>query len=98
MELRKLVTIITEAALESPLLKDLERLGARGYTIMEARGKGARGARTADWDQNLNVQIEVICDGSVAAAIAEHCRTSYSPNYAMVVYVSDVQVLRPEKF
>ncbi len=98
MEHRKLVTIITEAALEPQLLEDLERLGARGYTIMEARGKGARGARTADWDQNLNVRIEVICDGIVASTITEHCRTSYYPNYAMVVYISDVQVLRPEKF
>ena len=98
MEQRKLVTIITESAVESQLLLDLDRLGARGYTILEARGRGAHGDRQADWDQSLNVRIEVICDDRVASAILEHCRTHYTPHYAMVAYLSDVQVLRPEKF
>jgi len=37
---RKLVTIITESALEHSLVDDFERLGAHGYTITNARGKG----------------------------------------------------------
>jgi hypothetical protein len=98
MQQKKLVTIITESAVESRLVEDLERLGARGYTVLEARGKGARGARTADWDQNLTVQIEVICDKKVARAILEHCQNSYASNYALVMYMADVQVLRAEKF
>ena len=39
----KLLTIVTEAALENTLAKTIERLGAHGYTITDARGKGGRG-------------------------------------------------------
>jgi hypothetical protein len=98
MEQRKLVTIITESAIESRLLEDFDHLGAKGYTILEARGRGSHGARASDWDQNMNLQIELICTGGVASAIAEHCQKVYSDNYALVLYVSDVQVFRPEKF
>ena len=38
--IKKLLTIVTEAALENILIKDIERLGAQGYTITDARGKG----------------------------------------------------------
>ena len=58
---RQLVTIITEAVLESELTRQLEQLGARGYTITEARGKGSRGVRDAGWDEVRNIRIEVIC-------------------------------------
>lgn len=98
MEKRKLISIITEAALESRLLNDLARLGAHGCTVLDARGRGARGARDADWDQSQNVKIEVICDPATADAIAEHCRKTFGPYYAMVLYLSDVDVFRPEKF
>ena len=98
MKNRKLVTIITESILESMLVKDIEQLGATGYTIKEARGQGTRGLRSADWDQNRNIQIEVICDEGVASAIIDHCQKEYYSNYAMVLYISEVQVLRPEKF
>jgi nitrogen regulatory protein PII len=98
MEQRKLVTIITESAIESQLLEDLDRLGAKGYTILEARGRGSHGVRVADWDQNQNLRIEVICTDRVASAIVEHCQKAYSDNYALVAYISDVQVFRPEKF
>lgn len=98
MDKRTLVTIIAESILESMLVDDLTRLGARGYTLIEARGSGSRGVRSADWDQNQNIQIEIICDEHVASAIVDHCQKKYYANYAMVVYMSDVRVLRPEKF
>lgn len=98
MEKRTLVTIIAESILESRLLEDLTGLGVRGYTIMQARGSGARGTRHADWDQNQNIRIEVVCDDAVAASIVEAFQRKYYENYAMVIYVSDVRVARPEKF
>ena len=61
-EHRKLVTIVVEAALEQRLIKDLERLGANGYTITDARGKGSRGVRNAGWDRSGNIRVEVLCD------------------------------------
>jgi hypothetical protein len=98
MKTKTLLTIITESILEPLLIKDLERLGAKGYTLVTAKGQGSRGMRSADWDQNQNIYIEVICDEGVASAIAEYLQREYYSNYAMIIYTSEVQVLRPEKF
>ncbi len=96
--MRKLLTIITEAALESVLVTDLGCLGAQGYTITDARGKGRRGARDAAWRESSNIRIEVVCDAAAADAIAVHLHTRYYDDYGMILFVSDVSVLRPEKF
>ncbi|MCW8905894.1 MAG: transcriptional regulator [Sedimenticola sp.] len=95
---RKLLTIITESALERVLVGDIEKLGAHGYTITDARGKGHRGPRTAVWDESSNIRIDVVCDDVTAMAIAEHLQVHYYPNYGMILFMSDVAVLRPEKF
>ena len=95
---RKLLTIVTEAALEETLVRDIESLGARGYTITDARGKGSRGRRDATWAPHANIRIEVLCDAETAHAICTALRERYYDNYSMVMYVGAVDVLRPEKF
>ncbi len=95
---RKLLTIITEAAIEDPLLRDIESLGARGYTITDARGKGHRGRRDATWGPNANIRIEVLCNSDVAERICKAVRERYYDNYSMIMFLGDVEVLRPEKF
>jgi hypothetical protein len=95
---RKLLTVITEAALESLLIKDIERLGVKGYTITDARGKGSRGVRNAAWDANGNIRIEVISDASTVDTLADFLRDNYYDNYAMVLFKTDIEVIRPEKF
>jgi len=95
---RKLLTIVTEAALEDTLVRDIESLGARGYTITDARGKGSRGMRDATWAPHANIRIEVLCQADTAQVICTALRERYYDNYSMVVYVGDVDVLRPEKF
>ncbi|MEM1081831.1 MAG: transcriptional regulator [Pseudomonadota bacterium] len=95
---RKLMTIVTEAMIEPSVLKDLERLGAHGYTVTNARGKGSRGVRNAGWEADGNIRIEVVCDLETATAIAQHLKARYYENYAMIMLMSDVQVMRPDKF
>lgn len=95
---RKLLTIVTEAAIEDPLLRDIEALGARGYTITDARGKGRQGSRDATWGPHANIRIEILCDGGTATAICNALRERYYDNYSMILYVGDVDVMRPEKF
>ncbi|MCW8193735.1 transcriptional regulator [Proteobacteria bacterium 005FR1] len=95
---RTLLTIITEASLEGRLLPELEKLGAQGYTITDARGKGSRGARDADWDADSNIRIEVICSRAIAEAITARLQEKYYDNFAMIIFSHDVSVLRPEKF
>ena len=95
---RKLLTVVTEAALEDTLVREIEALGARGYTITDARGKGEHGKRDATWAPHANIRLEVLCGADTALAICAALRERYSDNYSMVMYVGDVDVLRPEKF
>lgn len=95
---RKLLTIVTEAALEATLVREIEALGARGYTITDARGNGGQGKRDASWAPHANIRLEVLCDADTARAICTALRECYYDNYSMVMYVSEVDVLRPEKF
>lgn len=94
----KIITIITESALEHRLEEDIERLGARGYTITNARGKGHRGVRDAGWSSDSNIRIEVVAEEKVITAIAEHMSKTYYKNYAMMLYMADVDVVREKKF
>ncbi|MDJ0709517.1 MAG: transcriptional regulator [Woeseiaceae bacterium] len=94
----KLVTIITEAVLEPELLEVLDALGASGYTITNARGKGSRGIRDAGWTNNSNIRVEVICSSELATTITRYLHENFYNNYAMVVYEGDVSVLREGKF
>lgn len=95
---RKLLTIICEADLETRLGEDAMRLGAHGFTVTDARGRGSRGLRDASWDMTANIRMEIICEERVAETIAQHLRSAYSDNYAMVLYMTDVSVLRADKF
>ena len=96
--MRKLLTIICETDLEKSLGEDVMRLGAHGYTVTDARGRGSHGMRDASWDLSANIRMEIICEERVAETIAQHLRSVYSDNYAMVLYMTDVSVLRVEKF
>jgi hypothetical protein len=98
LDRRKLLTIVTEAALEHELAGEILRLGGTGYTITDARGKGGRGVRNASWAASANIRIEVVCGDATAQAIAEMLRDRYYDNYAMILFVADVAVLRPGKF
>ncbi len=97
-ESRILLTIITEAALEAPLCADLDELGATGYTITNARGRGNRGIRDAGWSSDSNIRIEIVCDEKTSDRIVARVRDRYYDDYAMILFISDVRVLRPQKF
>lgn len=97
-EKRTLLTIITEAIVEPTLLRDLDRLGVRGYTVSDARGRGNRGVRDAAWDEAANIRIEVICSRPLAEEVLRHLQARYYANYAMVTFLTEIEVLRPEKF
>ena len=95
---RKLLTVITEASLERRLIEDLRELGAKGYTITDARGQGHRGKRAQDWELSGNIRLEVICDAALAERLVAQLRERYYDHYAMILYLLDVEVLRPQKF
>jgi nitrogen regulatory protein PII len=97
-EKRTLLTVITEAAVEESLLRDLDKLGVSGYTVTDARGRGSRGVRNAAWKEAANIRIEVICNRALAESVVSYLQTHYYANYAMVSFKQEVEILRPEKF
>lgn len=95
---RKLLTIVVEAALERQVTADLTRAGSTGFTVVEARGAGQRGQRRGDWDQNRTLRIETVCDEATAARLAESLLERWGQNYAVVLWLQDVEVVRGSKF
>jgi nitrogen regulatory protein PII len=94
----KLVTVICEALAREPLTRLLEDVGAHGYTLFPVEGKGAKGGRPGDIVEFANIQLEVIVPTAVAEKLLERLEHEFFPRYAIVTYLGDVQVLRPQKF
>jgi len=93
----KLVTIVAEAVLEHRLVEEIKRLGAKGYTLVDARGEGSRGLRTMDWE-GKNIRLETIVSEEVALRILNRLQEAYFPHYAVVAFVENVEVVRGEKY
>lgn len=71
-------------------------LGAKGYTLSEVRGSGARGVRAGQPD--VNVKIEAVVSPEVADRILAHLAEHYFAHYAVIAYVETVAVVRGEKY
>lgn len=93
----KCVTIVAEAVLADRLTDELKTLGARGFTLTETRGEGSRHLRSGEIP-GQNVRIETIVSDPVADAIVDFVAKNYFDFYAVIVYVTEVQVVRGEKY
>lgn len=93
----KLVTIVTERILEDRLLRAIEALGATGYTLTQATGKGSRGVRASEWE-GPDTRIETLVGPAVAEAIVAHVADRYFEHYAVILYVQDAEVVRGNKY
>lgn len=93
----KLVTIVTERILEDRLLRKVEELGAKGYTLTQATGKGSRGVRASEWE-GPDTRIQSLVSEEVADAIVEYIAENFFEHYAVIVYVQDADVVRGEKY
>jgi nitrogen regulatory protein PII len=87
-----LLTIITEAVLEDALIEAIMSLGAKGYTVSEARGRGAHGLRTGKWSAGANLRIEVIGSPELCARIVEHLQANYEKNYGLLMFTHPVEL------
>jgi nitrogen regulatory protein P-II 2 len=93
----KLVTVISEALISDKIIREIQHLGASGYTVTAAEGQGSRGVRASEWE-GKNMKIEVLASEAVADKILDLLAKHYFANYAVVVYVQDVGVVRGEKY
>ena len=67
---RKCLTVVVEAALEQRLIKDIQRLGAKGFTVSQAHGQGPRNQRTGDLEGG-NIRLETVLSNEVLEQILE---------------------------
>jgi len=93
----KLVTIIALDSLEARIVEDMDKLEIRGYTISAAHGKGLHSKKISDWE-GTNIRIESLVSEEKGNKLVELIRDKYLDKYGVVLFVTDVQVLRPERY
>ncbi len=81
----RLVTIVTEQILEDRLLHALEALGAKGYALMRATGKGSRGVRATEWE-DPDTGVETLVSPTAADAIVAHAAEKHFEHCAVILF------------
>jgi len=94
----KLLTIICEILARESIVEILKKHGITGYTTYEVDGKGARGLRGRGLKNEKNVKIEVITRKERLSDVVEEVSRTLFADFAVVLHVGDIGVLRPEKF
>lgn len=92
-----LVTVIAEAILKDRLIQLVRHEGAKGYTITPAEGEGSRQRRVGELLGD-NFRLETIVSTDVADRLLHALSTEYFERYAVIAYLSNVQVVRGEKY
>jgi nitrogen regulatory protein P-II 2 len=93
----RLITIVAEEVLENHLIRDLKTAGASGWTVSTAHGQGSRGLRSGT-SGGGNIRIETVVTEEVADHILERLAEHWFPQYSVVAWVENVQVVRGEKY
>ena len=93
----KLVTVVTESAVEHRLTEELLALGATGFSVVEGRGEGTRHLRASDIP-GANVRVETVVPAAVAERILARLAEHWFADYSLIAYVTDVQVVRTRKY
>jgi nitrogen regulatory protein PII len=94
----KLLTVTCEILAQKNIIEILKKHDITGYTTYEVEGNGARGLRGQGLKNEKNVKVEVIMREDKLSDIVEEISRTMFANFAIVLYVSDVGVVRTEKF
>jgi hypothetical protein len=91
------VTVVAEAVLRERLIAEIMSAGATGYTSFPAEGEGSRHLRSGDLPGE-NVHIETIVNELAADRLLTQLANHYFPHFALIAYVTEVRVIRGEKY
>lgn len=97
------VVLIVERLIQNGVVDLLEMGGAKGYTIVPGSGQGEhhrRSGRRASVVSDFSiVRIEfIVADEAKGRSIAETVAETYFEQYPGIVYISQVEVIRAERF
>ena len=95
----RLVTIVGESVIMDDIAEKGLELGATGYTLSEVVGEGARSARNAAIASgDKTMKLEFVVPSEVAVDILTHVSHEYFEHYAVIAWLSDVQVVRGQQY
>ncbi len=92
-----LLTVIAESVLKERLIQDVRDAGAKGFTITDADGEGCRQRRVGEI-LGANIRLETIVSNEVADRLLQLLSTEYFERYAVIAFLSTVNVIRGEKY
>jgi nitrogen regulatory protein PII len=94
----KLLTVTCEILAQKNVFEILTKHNITGYTTYEVEGSGARGLRGQGLKNEKNVKVEVIMQENTLQDVVEEIARTLFTNFTIILYVSEVGVLRTEKF
>jgi nitrogen regulatory protein PII len=94
----KLLTITCEILAQTNVIDILQKHGVSGYTFYEVGGNGSKGIRGQGFQSEKNIKIEVILQEKKLSDVLEEIARTLFSDYTIITYVSDVGVVRIEKF
>jgi len=94
----KLLTVTCEILAQKNIIEILKKHDITGYTTYEVEGNGERGLRGQGFKNEKNIKVEVIMREDKLSDIVEEISRTLFANFATVLYVSDIGVVRTEKF
>jgi len=92
-----LVTVIAERLLRDRILNGIRDAGSRGFTLTDVTGEGSSEIRAHEWE-GPSVKVETLVPGDVADRIVAWVARRYFQHHAVIVYTSEVQVVRAGRF
>ena len=94
----KLLTITCEILAQENIIEILKKHDITGYTTYDVDGNGSRGLRGHGLQTEKNVKVEVIMREEKLSGVIEEISQTLFADFAIILYVSDVGVVRTEKF
>ena len=97
------LTLVTEKVLLKKIAEIIDKVGATGYTVVPAGGKGSRGVRSSGQpnvsDTYTDIKIEVLTDNrEMAMEIADKVAGQFFEDYAGIAYICEAEVLSAHQF
>lgn len=94
----KLLTIITNDSMEARLIGMFKKYRVSGYTMLRVGGEGSSGLQSGMTGFDGNILAKVIITQDQLEVLLESIERKLRKGYHLTVYVTDVQVITPEKF
>jgi len=94
----KLLTITCEILAQKNIIDILKNHNITGYTSYEVDGNGEKGLRGQGIQAEKNVKVEIIMREEKLSDVIEDISRTLFPDFTIILYVSNVGVVRTEKF